>query len=76
VLVPFEIDDANLLFVAAADGAGGNPTIALRPPVLTRRVTRFFSGRDLVISSNDDTVMYRRDGVRGRKVLTGISLDG
>src|SRR5688572_14206920 len=48
----------------------------LRPPVFFRICVKLFSGRVFffVISSNDEIVIYRVDGVRGLNDLTGIKL--
>ena len=45
---------------------------ALRPPDFFLMTTRFFSGRVFVMSSYDAMVIYRVDGVKGLKLLTGI----
>ena len=46
----------------------------LRPPLFLFDSIRDFSGRDLVISSKDETVLKRNPGVIGRKDLTAISM--
>ena len=68
VFVTFEIDDAVLDSVAAADVTVMRP-VALRPPDLFLETNRLFSGFVPVISLKVDTVMKRRAGEVGLYLL-------